>query len=34
MRVIKLAGTFHVSPAGGLHGLGPVVYQLDADHLR
>lgn len=34
MRVIKLAGTFHVSPAGGMHGLGPVVYQLDADHIR
>ncbi|HEV7223813.1 MAG TPA: DUF4190 domain-containing protein [Pirellulales bacterium] len=34
MRVIKLAGTFHVSPTGGIHGLGPVVYQLDADHLR
>ena len=34
MRVIKLAGTFHVSPAGGMHGLGPVVYQLDADFIR
>jgi hypothetical protein len=34
MRVIKLAGTFHVSPAGGMHGLGPVVYQLDADYIR
>lgn len=34
MRVIKLAGVFHVSPAGGMHGLGPVVYQLDADYIR
>lgn len=34
MHVIKLAGTFRVSPAGGLHGLGPVVYQLDADYIR
>jgi len=34
MRVIKLAGKFRVSPAGGLHGLGPVVYQLDADYIR
>ncbi|HUY93261.1 MAG TPA: DUF4190 domain-containing protein, partial [Pirellulales bacterium] len=34
MRVIKLAGTFHVSPSSGMHGLGPVVYQLDADYIR
>lgn len=34
MRVIKLAGKFRVSPSGGMHGLGPVVYQLDADYIR
>lgn len=34
MRVVKLAGDFHVSPAAGMHGLGGVVYQLDADYLQ
>lgn len=34
MRVIKLAGKFRVSPAGGMHDLGPVIYQLDADYIR
>lgn len=34
MRVVKLAGDFHVSPAAGVDGLGGVVYQLDADYLK
>lgn len=34
MKVVSLAGTFHVEPAAGLHGLGGVVYQLDADYLK
>jgi hypothetical protein len=34
MRVVKLAGTFHVEPAAGMDDLGGVVYQLDADYLQ
>lgn len=34
MQPRKLAGTFHVQPAQGLHGLGNVLYELDADYLK
>ena len=34
MQPRKLAGTFHVQPAQGMHGLGDVLYELDADYLR
>jgi hypothetical protein len=34
MRVRRLGGTLHVESDTGMHGLGGVVYQLDADYLR
>ncbi|HEX7448656.1 MAG TPA: DUF3299 domain-containing protein [Pirellulales bacterium] len=34
MQPRKLAGTFHVQPAQGLHGLGNVLYELEADYLK
>lgn len=34
MQPRKLAGTFHVQPAQGMHGLGNVLYELEADYLK
>jgi hypothetical protein len=34
MRPRRLGGTFHVEADDGLHGLGGVIYQLDADYLK
>ncbi|HEX7378901.1 MAG TPA: hypothetical protein VF278_17390 [Pirellulales bacterium] len=34
MRVRKLAGTFHLEPSQGMHGLGGALYHLDAVHLE
>ncbi|HVC93928.1 MAG TPA: DUF3299 domain-containing protein [Pirellulales bacterium] len=34
MRVRRIGGTMHVESDRGMHGLGGVVYQLDADYLR
>lgn len=34
MQPRKLAGTFRVQPAQGMHGLGDVLYELEADYLK